>query len=79
MRKLHRSLLSAAACALALGGTGPGLAKDKKEETPAIKAARDFNMIPILRPTAPMPAPRPRWSGEPCLTAPGGRSTAARC
>ena len=46
MRKLHRSLLSAAACALALGGTGPGLAKDKKDETPAIKAARDFNKDP---------------------------------
>ncbi len=46
MRKLPRSLLSAAACAMVLGGTAPGLAKDKKDETPAIKAARDFNKDP---------------------------------
>lgn len=46
MRKLHRSLLSAAAFALVLSGTGPGLAKDKKEDSPAVKAARDFNKDP---------------------------------
>ena len=46
MRKLHRSLLSVAACAMALAGTGPGLAKDKKEDAAAVKAARDFNKDP---------------------------------
>ena len=38
MRKLHRSLLSAAAFALVLSGTGPGLAKDKKEDSPDRKS-----------------------------------------
>ena len=46
MRGLRRTLLGAAACALVLG-TGPGLAKDKKkDESPAVKAARDFNKDP---------------------------------
>ena len=35
-----------AAIVLALSGTGAGLAKDKKEDSAAIKAARDFNKDP---------------------------------
>ena len=35
-----------AALALALAGTGTGQAKDKKDDSPAIKAARDFDQNP---------------------------------
>ena len=48
-KQLHRPLLVAAACALAVGGTVPGIAKDKdakKEPSAAVKAARDFNKDP---------------------------------
>ncbi len=43
--KSARFALSAA-IVLALSGTGAGLAKDKKEDSAAIKAARDFNQNP---------------------------------
>ncbi|MBN8483586.1 MAG: amidohydrolase [Sphingomonadales bacterium] len=61
MKTLYRPLLAAAACALALGGTGPGLAKDakdkdKKEESAAVKAARDFNKDPYPSTYKPYPS-----------------------
>ena len=43
--KSARFALSAA-IVLALSGTGAGLAKDKKEDSAAVKAARDFNKDP---------------------------------
>ncbi len=44
MRGLRRTLIAAATCALVLGGTGQGLAREKKkDEDAAVKAARDFN------------------------------------
>jgi imidazolonepropionase-like amidohydrolase len=46
MRNIRGTLFAAAACALVLTGTGAGLAKDKKGESDAIKAARDFNKDP---------------------------------
>ncbi len=49
MRGLRQTLLGAAACILVLSGTGTGLAKDKddkKEDSAAVKAARDFNKDP---------------------------------
>ena len=55
MRGLRRTLLGAAACALVLG-TGPGLAKDKKDESPAVKAARDFNKDPYPSSYRPYPS-----------------------
>ena len=53
MKKLHRPLLTAAACALAFGGTVPGIAKDKdkKEPSAAAKAARPAPAA-CTRPTA---------------------------
>jgi len=57
MRGLRRTLIGAAACALVLGGTGPGLAKDKKkEESAAVKAARDFNKDPYPSSYRPYPS-----------------------
>lgn len=57
MRGLRRTLLGAAACALVLAGTGPGLAKDKKkEESAAVKAARDFNKDPYPSSYRPYPS-----------------------
>ena len=55
MRGLRRTLLGAAACVLVLG-TGPGLAKDKKDESPAVKAARDFNKDPYPSSYRPYPS-----------------------
>lgn len=63
MKTLYRPLLAAAACALMLGATGPGLAKDakdakdkdKKEESAAVKAARDFNKDPYPSTYKPYP------------------------
>ena len=47
MRGVRQALLGAAAVVLVLSGTGPGLAKAKpKEESAAVKAARDFNKDP---------------------------------
>ena len=60
MTGLRKRLLGAAACALVLGGTGPGLAKDKddkkKEESAAVKAARDFNKDPYPSTYRPYPS-----------------------
>ena len=60
MMGLRKRLLGAAACALVLGGTGPGLAKDKgdkkKEESAAVKAARDFNKDPYPSTYRPYPS-----------------------
>ncbi len=55
MPTMRSALLSAAALGLILTGTGPGLAKDKKEESPAVKAARDFNKDPYPSTYKPYP------------------------
>jgi len=44
--RAHHMTLAGAALALALGSTGPGLAKDKKEPSGAVKAAKEFNKDP---------------------------------
>ncbi|MBN8500697.1 MAG: amidohydrolase [Sphingomonadales bacterium] len=52
-------LLVAAGCALALGATGSSLAKeagDKKDESPAVKAARDFDKNPYPSTYRPYPS-----------------------
>ncbi|WP_391561620.1 amidohydrolase [Novosphingobium sp.] len=54
------ALLAAAALALVLGGTGAGVAKDKKEDSPAVKAARDFNANPY-------PSTYKPYAGRPTL------------
>ena len=57
MLTVRHSLLGVAACALMLGGTAPGLAKDKdkKEDSPAVKAARDFDKNPYPSTYKPYP------------------------
>lgn len=54
------ALFAAAALALVLGGTGAGVAKDKKEDSPAVKAARDFNANPY-------PSTYKPYAGRPTL------------
>lgn len=50
------ALLCVAALALVLGGTGTvGAKDDKKDESPAVKAARDFNANPYPSTYKPYP------------------------
>jgi len=55
MASLRTALLTAAACGLVLTGTGTGIAKDKKEDSAAVKAARDFNKDPYPSTYKPYP------------------------
>jgi imidazolonepropionase-like amidohydrolase len=55
MQRTGRTLLATAALALVLTGAGTGLAKDKKEDSAAVKAARDFNKDPYPSTYKPYP------------------------
>lgn len=76
-KTLHRSLLTAAACALAIGGTVPGVAKDKakdkKEPSAAVKAARDFNKDPYPSSYRPYPGAATALVGATVFDGKGGR------
>ena len=75
MKKLHRPLLTAAACALAFGGTVPGIAKekDKKEPSAAAKAAREFNKDPYPSSYRPYPGAATALVGATVFDGKGGR------
>ena len=76
MKKLHRPLLAAAACALALGATVPGIAKAKdakKEPSAASKAARDFNKDPYPSSYKPYPGAATALVGATVFDGKGGR------
>ena len=76
MKKLHRPLLAAAACALALGATVPGIAKAKdakKEPSAAAKAARDFNKDPYPSSYKPYPGAATALVGATVFDGKGGR------
>ncbi|MEY4952265.1 MAG: hypothetical protein RL299_689 [Pseudomonadota bacterium] len=55
MKSPRFALLTAAAMALVLTGTSAGAAKDDKKESPAVKAARDFNKDPYPSTYKPYP------------------------
>lgn len=76
MKKLHRPLLAAPACALALGATVPGIAKAKdakKEPSAAAKAARDFNKDPYPSSYKPYPGAATALVGATVFDGKGGR------
>ena len=74
MRGLRRTLIGAAACALVLGGTGPGLAKDKtKGQDAAVKAARDFNKDPYPSSYRPYPSQTTLITGATVFDGAGGK------
>ena len=70
--KSSRFLITAA-LVLALGGTGAGLAKDKKEDSAAIKAARDFDKNPYPSTYKPYPGVPTLISGVTVYDGLGGK------
>ncbi len=74
MRGLRRTLIAAATCALVLGGTGQGLARDKKkDEDAAVKAARDFNKDPYPSSYRPYPSRTTLITGATVFDGAGGK------
>ena len=71
------AFLTMAALALVLSGTGAGLAKDKdedkKEDSAAVKAARDFNRNPYPSTYKPYPGRPTLITGATVFDGLGGR------